>query len=60
MYGIDPQVGQSLDDLFFSFCSQGYFDSPSKKNRSIHAVDFLLLELHVVCEWYLGYSKLLG
>ena len=32
----------------------------SKKDRSIHTVVFLLLELHVVYEMCLGYSKLLG
>jgi hypothetical protein len=33
---------------------------PSKKDWSICTLVFLLLELHVVCELYLGYSKLLG
>jgi hypothetical protein len=36
------------------------FVSPSKKNRSIHTLIFLLLELHLVCELYFGYSELLG
>jgi hypothetical protein len=64
--GMDLQVGQSLDGLSFSFCSilcisfHGYFDPPSKKDQSIHILDFLLLELHMVCELYLGYSELLG
>jgi hypothetical protein len=31
-----------------------------KKDKSVHTLIFLLLELHVVCELYLGYSKLLG
>ena len=31
-----------------------------KKDRSIHTLAFLLLELHVVYELYLGYSELLG
>jgi len=60
--------GQSMDGLSFSLCStlclcifsHGYFDSPSKKDRSIHTLVFLLLELHVVCELYIGYSELLG
>jgi hypothetical protein len=37
----------------------GYFDPPSKKDQSIHTLAFLLLELHVVYELYLGYSELL-
>jgi hypothetical protein len=36
-----------------------YFVPPSKKDWRIHSLVFLLLELHVVCEFYLGYSKLL-
>ena len=32
----------------------------SKKNWSSHTVVFILLELHVFCELYLGYSELLG
>jgi hypothetical protein len=68
VYGMVPLVGQSLDGL--SFClysklclcvsSYGYFDPPSKKARSIHTVFFLLREFHVLCEFYLGYSELLG
>ena len=34
-----------------------YFVPPSKKT---HTLAFLLLELHVVCELYLGYLELLG
>jgi hypothetical protein len=37
-----------------------YFVPPSKKHQSIFTLDFFLLELHVVCELYLGYSELLG
>ena len=37
-----------------------YFVPPSKKDWSIHTFVFLLLELHVVCELCLQYSKLLG
>jgi hypothetical protein len=33
---------------------------PSSKDWSIHILVFLLLELHLVCELYLGYSELLG
>ena len=35
------------------------FVSPSKEDLSIHTFAFLLLELDVVCELYLGYSELL-
>ena len=38
--------------------SHGYFDSPCKKDQSIHTVIFLLCEVQVVCELYLGYSEL--
>jgi hypothetical protein len=55
VYGMDPQVEQSLDGQFFSHCSElclcnffhGYFLPPSKKDRSIHTLVFLLLEFHV-------------
>jgi hypothetical protein len=67
VYGMDHQVGQSLDGHFFSLCStlclcnsfHGHFVHPSKKDPSIHTLVFLL-EFHVVCELYLGYSELLG
>jgi hypothetical protein len=38
----------------------GYFVSPSKKDRIIHTLVFLLLEFHVFCKLYLGYSKFPG
>ena len=65
---MDPQMEQSLDGLSFSLCSilclcissHEYFVPPSKKDQSIHTLVFLLLELQVVCELYLGYSELLG
>jgi hypothetical protein len=65
---MDPQVGQSLDGLSFSLCStlclfissHGYFVPSSKKDQSIHTLVFLLLELCVVSEVYVGYSELLG
>jgi hypothetical protein len=68
VYGLDPQVGQFLDGLSFSLCStlylcissHGYFVPPSKKDQHIHTLVFLLLELLVVCELYLGYFRLLG
>jgi hypothetical protein len=65
-YGMYPQVGQSLHGVSFSPCStlcissHGYFVPSSKKDRSIHPIIFLLLELHVVCELYVGCSKFLG
>jgi hypothetical protein len=65
VYGMDPQVGQSLDGHSLSLCStlcnsfHRYFVPPSKKDRSIHTL-VVLLEFHVVSELYLGYSKLLG
>ena len=50
--------------LCFTLCLcnsfHGYFVPPSKKERSIHTLVFLLLEFHVFCKLYLGYSKLLG
>jgi hypothetical protein len=66
VYGMDPQVGQSLDDHTFSLCSilflcnsfHRYFVPPSKKGPSIHTLVFLLLEFHMVCNLYLGYSEL--
>jgi hypothetical protein len=40
--------------------SVGVLFTPSKMDKGIHTVVFLSLEFHVVCELYLGYSKLLG
>jgi hypothetical protein len=68
VYGMDPQVGQSLEGHSFSFCSilclcnsfHGYFAPPSRKGRSIHTLIFLLLDFHVFCKLHLGYSELLG
>jgi hypothetical protein len=37
-----------------------FFVPPSKKDRKIYTLVFLLFELHVVCEFYLGYSELWG
>jgi hypothetical protein len=74
LYGMDPQVGQSLVGHSFSLCTtlfiynsfHRYFvphseklDPSSKKDQSIHTVVIFLLELTVVCELYLGYSKFL-
>jgi hypothetical protein len=68
VYGMDPQVGQSLDGLSFRLSTElclcnyfhGYFVPHSKKEQSIHTLVFLLLEFHVFCKFYLGYSKFLG
>ena len=57
-------MGQSLDGFSFTHClhisSCEYFVPPSKKDQSIHPVVFPVLELHIVCELYLGYCELLG
>lgn len=62
-------AGQSLDDLFFSPCStlcpcissREYFVLPSKKERNIHILVFLL-GIRMICEsfFFFRYSKLLG
>jgi hypothetical protein len=61
--------GDSIwDGLSFSLCftlciyisSHGYFVPPSKKDQSTHTLVFLPLELHVVCELYLGYPEIFG
>ena len=64
--GIDLQV--SLLGHFFSLYStlclcnsfHRYCVPHSKKEQSTHPLVFLLLEFHVLCKWYLGYSKFLG
>jgi hypothetical protein len=56
--------GQSIDGHSFSLCSTlclcnsfyGYFVPPSKKDRSIHTLVFLLFEFHVFRKLYLEYS----
>jgi len=68
VYGMDPQVGQLLNGHSFRLCSKlclcnsfyGYFVPPFKKDGSIYTLVFLLLEFHVFCIVYLGYSELLG
>ena len=68
VYGVDPQVGQSLDGHSFSLCSElclcnsihEYIVPPSKKDQSIHTLVFLLLDFLVFCKLYLEYSKFLG
>ena len=54
-----PPLG-TLCSVHWLAVSHGYFDLPSNKDQSVHILVFLLLELHVVCELYLGYSELLG
>ena len=68
VYCMVSQVEQSLDGLSFSLCSTlcrcistcEYYVPLSKKDQSTHTLIFLLLELHVFCELYLGYAELLG
>ena len=51
IYGMDPQLGQSLSGFFFSLCSticlcisyHGYFAPPSKMDRIIYTLVFLFL-----------------
>ena len=67
VYGMDLQV-KFLDGPSFHLSSElclcnsfhRYFVPPSKKEQSIHPLAFLLLEFHVFCKLYLGYSKFLG
>jgi len=51
---------QSLLHTISIFSSFEYFVPLSKKDWIMQNFVFLLLELHVVCELYLRYSKLLG
>ena len=68
VYGVDPQVGQSLHGPSFSLSSKlclcnslhGYFVPHSKEELRVYTLVFLLLEFHVLCKFYLGYSKFLG
>jgi hypothetical protein len=67
LWGVDPQVRESLDGHSFRLCSEiclcnffiGYFVPHSEKKRSIYTLVFLL-EFHVFRKLYLGYSKFLG
>jgi hypothetical protein len=67
-YGMDPRVWQSLDGPCFRLSSKlclcnsfhGCFVPISKKVQSDHTLVFVLLEFHVFCNLYLGYSKFLG
>jgi hypothetical protein len=56
VYGIDRQVGQSLDGLCSTLCfhisSGGYFVPHSKKDQSILTLVCILLEIHMICELY--------
>ena len=56
-----PQLFVSwICQLCIHICSCEYFVPLSKKDQSIHTLVFLLLELHVVCELYPGYSGLIS
>jgi hypothetical protein len=65
--GMYPLVGQSLYGasfhLSFEICLcnsfHGYIVPHSKEGQSIHILVFIL-EFHVLCKLYLGYSKFLG
>jgi hypothetical protein len=67
IYEMDPQVEKSQDGHSFSLCSElcvcnffhGLFVPPSEKDQSIHILVFLL-EFHIFCKLYPGYSELLG
>jgi hypothetical protein len=67
-YGMDPRMGQSLRGRSFCLISKlclcnslhGYFVPHSKEGQSLHALVFLLVESHMFCKLYLGYSKFLG
>jgi hypothetical protein len=62
VYGMDPQVGQSLNGLSFHLSSklclcnsfQGYFVPHSKTEQSIHTSVLLLLEFYEFYKLYLG------
>jgi hypothetical protein len=68
VYGVDPQLGQSIHGQSFRLCSElclcnsihGYFVPHSKKKQSIHTLVFFLLEFYVFSKLYFGYSKFLG
>jgi hypothetical protein len=67
-YQMDPWIRSSLDGPSFSLSSKlclcnffhGCFVSNFKKGQSVHTLVFVLLEFHVLCILYLGYSKFLG
>ena len=50
----------TLFSFYWLAVNHGCFDPLSHKGQRIHNLVFLHLELHVVCELYLGYSELLG
>ena len=67
-YRMNPRMWQSLDGPSFCLSSKlclcnsfhGCFVPNSKKGQSVHTLVFVLLEFHVFCNLYLGYSKLVG
>jgi hypothetical protein len=50
----------SAPNFFLCNSFHRYFVPHSKEERSIHTLVFFLLEFHVFCKLYLGYSKFLG
>jgi hypothetical protein len=64
----DESPGRIVSGWSFSLCSAFVSIFPPmsilfpflRKTKSTHTLVFLLLELHVVCELYLGYLELLG
>jgi hypothetical protein len=65
-YGMDPRIWQSLDGPSFrlssnlSLCNSFHGCFVPMKGQSDHTLVFDLLEFHVLCNLYLGYSKFLG
>jgi hypothetical protein len=58
VYGMNPQVGQSLFYILSPHLLLSVFCSPFKKNWSTHTLVCLLTELHVFCELYPGYLEI--
>ena len=67
-YGVDPWIWQSLHGPSFHVSSKlclcnsfhGRFVPNSQKGQSVHTLVFVLLDFHVFCKLYPGYSKFLG
>ena len=55
-----PFLQSPFHTLFPGFAPVTVFVTPSRKDQSVHTLVFLLFEVHVVCELYLGYSDILG
>jgi hypothetical protein len=56
---ISPRGRALLSGFKNAFMIPSKIKNGTKKNQSIHTLVFLLLEFHVFCKLYLGYSKLL-